>query len=78
MSSTEAAQGRDLSLAMRVGEVCDRFEAAWRAGVPRIEDFLDGWQGEQRLALKAARSTGAGHGGSGASRACPTRSTVAN
>jgi serine/threonine-protein kinase len=32
--------------------VCNRFEAAWRAGpAPRVEDFLDGWQGPERSAL---------------------------
>jgi serine/threonine protein kinase/formylglycine-generating enzyme required for sulfatase activity len=35
-----------------VEQVCDRFEAAWRAGTPpRVEDFLDGWQGPDRAAL---------------------------
>jgi formylglycine-generating enzyme required for sulfatase activity len=51
MGSTERSGGRDLSLAVRVEEACNRFEAAWRAGVPRIEDFLDGWHGDERLAL---------------------------
>ena len=51
MGSPERSEGRDLSLAVRVEEVCNRFEAAWRAGVPHIEDFLDGWQGDERRAL---------------------------
>src|SRR5262249_54770905 len=51
MNSAEAAQARDLSVPGRVDEVCNRFEAAWRAGVPALEDFLAGWHGDERLAL---------------------------
>lgn len=51
MNSPEAEDGRDLSVVVRVEEVCNRFEAAWRAGVPAIEDFLDGWRGDERRAL---------------------------
>jgi formylglycine-generating enzyme required for sulfatase activity len=36
---------------MRREEVCNRFEAAWRVGVPRIDEFLAGWQGDERIAL---------------------------
>src|SRR5271157_5765949 len=33
-------------------EVCDRFEAAWQAGLrPRIEDYLEETAGPQRSAL---------------------------
>ena len=31
--------------------VCDRFEAAWKALPPRVEDYLDDWTGAERLAL---------------------------
>jgi hypothetical protein len=51
VSTSEAAHGKDLSLAVRLDEMCNRFENAWRAGVPRLEGFLSGWQGEERLAL---------------------------
>jgi hypothetical protein len=51
MSSPEAEEGRDLSLAVRLDEVCNRFESAWRAGVQCLEDFVDGWHGDERLAL---------------------------
>ncbi len=37
--------------ARRLDQACDRFEAAWRTCTPRLEDFLDGWQGEERDAL---------------------------
>jgi hypothetical protein len=41
-----------LEQARRIDPVCDRFETAWQTGVPpRIEDFLAGWQGADRLAL---------------------------
>lgn len=41
-----------LSHARRVNEVCDRFEADWKAGLkPRIEDFLPNYEGAERLAL---------------------------
>jgi tRNA A-37 threonylcarbamoyl transferase component Bud32 len=37
---------------LRLEEVCDQFEAAWRAdGPPRIEDFLAGWEEPARSAL---------------------------
>jgi hypothetical protein len=55
LRSTEAPDGGDLSLAVRLDAVCNRFETAWRAGVPRLEEFLAGWQGEERLALDVAR-----------------------
>jgi serine/threonine protein kinase len=44
-----------LSLARRVDEACDRFEAAWRAGHrPRIEEFLaDAPEPERRALLRA-------------------------
>jgi WD40 repeat protein len=36
----------------RLDQVCDAFEAAWKSGaLPRIEDFLDGWDGPGRSAL---------------------------
>jgi serine/threonine protein kinase len=40
-----------LSLAVRIDDVCNRFEAAWKTGPPRIEDFVEGWHGEDRAAL---------------------------
>jgi len=44
----------DVSLALRVEEVCTRFERAWRDGPPRIEDYLAGWSGYERAALVRA------------------------
>jgi len=39
-------------LGRRINEVCKRFEAAWRAGSPPcLEDYLLGWEGEERAAL---------------------------
>jgi WD40 repeat protein len=39
-------------LGRRIDEVCDRFEAAWRAGAPpRLEDACAGWEGAERPAL---------------------------
>src|SRR5712692_1426222 len=36
----------------RIEHVCNRFETAWKAEPPpRIEDYLDGWTGPERLAL---------------------------
>jgi WD40 repeat protein/tetratricopeptide (TPR) repeat protein len=44
---------RPLRTSERIDEVCDRFEAAWRAGqAPRIEDFLDLTQELDRTALR--------------------------
>src|SRR5262245_12588790 len=41
-----------LELAHRIDEVCDRFEAGWRAGQrPRLEDYLDVGDTEARRAL---------------------------
>jgi tRNA A-37 threonylcarbamoyl transferase component Bud32 len=41
-----------LEQARRIDPVCDRFEIAWQTGSsPRIEAFLEGWQGADRLAL---------------------------
>jgi serine/threonine-protein kinase len=40
------------SLARRVDQVCNRFEAAWKAGAPpRLEDFLGDVPGPERAAL---------------------------
>jgi WD40 repeat protein/tRNA A-37 threonylcarbamoyl transferase component Bud32 len=40
------------ALGRRIDEACDRFEAAWRAGaLPRLEDFIAGWAGDERAAL---------------------------
>jgi WD40 repeat protein len=41
------------ALARRLDRACNQFEAAWRAGgaLPRLEDFLIGWEGQERLAL---------------------------
>ena len=44
-------EGQGLSFELRLDQVCNRFEAAWRTGEPRIEDFLDGWSGAERLRL---------------------------
>lgn len=38
-------------LAVRIDRACNRFEEAWRSGPPRIEDFLEGFHGEERVAL---------------------------
>src|SRR5262249_50035259 len=36
----------------RIDEICDRFEAAWKAGQqPRVEDYLDAEIGPEREAL---------------------------
>jgi hypothetical protein len=44
--------GERSPLALRIDAACNRFEKAWRAGPPpRIEDFLEGWQGAYRAAL---------------------------
>jgi serine/threonine protein kinase len=54
MSDSSVGESAVLSLELgrRVDRVCDRFEAAWRAGPPpRIEDFLAGWSGPERSAL---------------------------
>ncbi len=40
-----------VELAPRIAAVCTRFEAAWRSPGPRIEDHIDGWAGDDRLAL---------------------------
>jgi WD40 repeat protein len=39
--------------ARRLDHACNRFEAAWRDGRPRLEDFLAGWEGPERAALLA-------------------------
>jgi serine/threonine-protein kinase len=44
----DPSRGRDETLSERVDALCDRFEAAWKAGQPpRLEDYLDdvpeGW-----------------------------------
>src|SRR5260370_22103577 len=53
MNGQSAADDGALSLdtALRLDAVCNRFEAAWNATPPRIEDFLDGWSGPERRAL---------------------------
>jgi WD40 repeat protein len=39
-------------LARRVDAACNRFERAWRAGErPRLEEYLQGWEGPARTAL---------------------------
>jgi hypothetical protein len=44
--------GVSLSAEHRVDAVCQRFEAAWRAGEePRFEDYLQGWQEPDRSVL---------------------------
>jgi serine/threonine protein kinase/WD40 repeat protein len=44
--------GPQESLAGQIDAVCDKFEAAWRAGEqPRIEDYVSGWQKPQRSPL---------------------------
>jgi hypothetical protein len=41
-----------LALGRRINEVCNRLEAAWRAGeVPPLEDFVAGWEGAELVAL---------------------------
>jgi serine/threonine-protein kinase len=47
-----APRGGLTALGRRVDAACNRFERAWRAGgTPRLEDFLDGWEGLERAAL---------------------------
>jgi WD40 repeat protein len=41
-----------LQVAQSIDRACDRFEAAWRAGErPRLEPYLDGWDGPARALL---------------------------
>jgi WD40 repeat protein/tRNA A-37 threonylcarbamoyl transferase component Bud32 len=54
MSETPSRSGAALppELARRVDAVCNRFEAAWRAGkMPRLDDFLVGWDEPDRSVL---------------------------
>ena len=40
------------ALGRRINEACDRFEAAWRSDTePRLEDFVAGWEGVERVEL---------------------------
>ena len=49
---SSAGSSLGLAAARQAEQVCDHFEAAWQAGPPpRIEEFLDGWQGPERAAL---------------------------
>ena len=41
-------------LARSIDGVCNRFEAAWKALPPRVEDYLDDWTGAERLACCAS------------------------
>jgi WD40 repeat protein/tRNA A-37 threonylcarbamoyl transferase component Bud32 len=43
--------GEPLPLPRRIDQVCNRFEAAWQTGTPRIEDFIEGWGEPERGAL---------------------------
>jgi hypothetical protein len=46
-ASVPPAQARQME------DVCNRFEAAWQTGdPPRIEDFVEGWNGEARFTLQ--------------------------
>jgi hypothetical protein len=48
----QESRALDPESARRLDGVCNRFEAAWRVGIPPdIEPFLDGWYGSERLAL---------------------------
>jgi WD40 repeat protein len=54
VSAHPAADGDAVSLpvAQRIDRACDRFEAAWKAGErPRLEPYLDGWDGPARALL---------------------------
>jgi eukaryotic-like serine/threonine-protein kinase len=51
VNSTEEPARPDLELARRLDQACNHFEDAWRAGRPRIEDHLEGWQGSEHSAL---------------------------
>ena len=52
MSGTPEQAILDPELGRRIDEVCNRFEAAWKAGTPpAVADFLDGWSGPPRRAL---------------------------
>jgi serine/threonine-protein kinase len=51
MSPADSPAPQDLSVAREVDRACNRFEHAWRQGRPRIEEYLDGWQGPERSAL---------------------------
>jgi serine/threonine protein kinase/formylglycine-generating enzyme required for sulfatase activity len=54
LQSQSSVEGGSLppELWLRIDAACLRFEAAWRAGqAAPVEDFLEGWQGRERLAL---------------------------
>jgi hypothetical protein len=54
MNERMPPEGSSLGLAeaLRVDQVCNRFEAAWRGGPPpRVEYFLDRWQEPERSEL---------------------------
>jgi tRNA A-37 threonylcarbamoyl transferase component Bud32 len=51
-SAQPALDGLPVAVALRIDEVCNRFEVAWREeSPPRIEDFVEGWSGSERLVL---------------------------
>jgi hypothetical protein len=51
VKAVETTSEQELSIGLRVDQVCNRFEEAWRGSGARIEDFLEGWSGEERLVL---------------------------
>ena len=53
MSQSSLPDGADpsLDLALRVDRVCNRYEAAWVEGRPRLEDYLGDWLEPGRSAL---------------------------
>ena len=51
MNVPETAAHGNLDLARRLDQACNHFEDAWKAGRPRIEDHLEGWEGAERSAL---------------------------
>jgi hypothetical protein len=51
-SGLQGSSSFNLDVERQLDQICNRFEAEWRAGKrPRIEDFLGDWSGEHRSYL---------------------------
>src|SRR5262249_14792022 len=50
-ASSMSQPSLSLAVRLRIDGACKLLEVAWRSGEPRLEDFVDGFQGEERLAL---------------------------
>ena len=51
MNAPETPAHRELEPARRLDRACNHFEDAWKAGRPRIEDHLGGWEEPEHSAL---------------------------